>query len=69
MQMLAAEVDSVRIAKEDLEVTGALIRNLCMMNDAVTADSTLEYWKQAAKLEPKDKVLIRKIKLKKYLKE
>ena len=47
MQMLAAEVDSVRIAKEDLEVTGALIRNLCMMNDTVTADSTLEYWKQA----------------------
>lgn len=47
MQMLAAEVDSVRIAKEDLEGTGALIRNLCMMNDAVTADSTLEYWKQA----------------------
>ena len=47
MQMLAAEVDSVRIAKEDLEVTGALIRNLCMMNDGVTADYTLEHWKQA----------------------
>ena len=47
MQMLSAEIDSVRIAKEDLEVTGALLRNLIMMDGSSAAGSVLEQWKQA----------------------
>ena len=47
MQMLSAEIDSVRIAKEDLEVTGALLRNLIMMDGSAAAGSGLDQWKQA----------------------
>lgn len=59
----ALKYDSVDVSADVLEHAGDIYAH---NNDM---DKALEYWKQAAKLEPKDKVLIRKIKLKKYLKE
>ena len=59
----ALKYDSVDVSADVLEHAGDIYAH---NNDM---EKALEYWKQAAKLEPKDKVLIRKIKLKKYLKE
>lgn len=46
MQMLAAEVESVRIAKEDLEVTGSLLRETFMASEGALTEVPLAQWKQ-----------------------
>lgn len=46
LQMLASEIESVRIAKESLEVTGALLRDTFAARGSSLAEAPLAQWKQ-----------------------